>query len=127
MFLKKRITLGEGYLDRITLFENKYLFSIHIHIFNTIKQDRFYTHAFAGIAFLLKGGYEEEWKDENGLVHIKQIKPGIRFIPRYYNHRIMKSKKNTISVLFTGPWDKLWTEEKDGKIRVLTWGRKVIL
>lgn len=125
MFHKVRISLGEGYLDRYTIFEFKRFSSLYVHCFNTIAQDRFHSHAFWGLAFVLYGGYYEEWKNSTG-TYCKWIGPGIRWIPREYNHRLLKSKPNTISVLITGPWAKFWTEEKDGIVRTLGWGRKVV-
>lgn len=124
-FKVTRVALGEGYLDRYTIFEWKRVFSIYFHVFNTIEQDRFHSHAFDGIAILLKGGYEEEIK-EGDVTYRKCIRPGIRFIPREYNHRLLRSKPNTLSILFTGPWAKTWTEENDRYVRTLTWGRKEI-
>lgn len=126
MFEKRRIALGEGFLDRTTIFEFKKFFSAYFHVFNTVAQDRFHTHAFHGIAIVLRGWYDEEWKDEDGTVRTKRIKPGVRFIPRSYNHRLMRSSPNTMSILFTGPWAKHWTEEKDGTVRTLGWGRKIV-
>lgn len=125
MFKKVRIQLGEGYLDRYTILEIKSLFSIYIHVFNTIKQDRFHTHAFNGLAFVLNGSYEEEYKTKKG-VKSRHIGVGCRFIPKNYNHKILKSEKNTISILFAGPWSKYWTEENDNFVRTLTWGRKEV-
>jgi hypothetical protein len=46
MFKKVRVALGQGYLDRYTILEIKWLFSIYFHVFNTVEQDRFHTHAF---------------------------------------------------------------------------------
>ena len=125
IFQLVKISLGEGYLHRLAIIEIKSLFSIYVHKFNTIAQDRFHTHAFNGLAFVIKGGYDEEYKDSTG-IHLKTIKPGFRYIPREYNHRLLKSKPNTISILFAGPWGKYWTEEKDGRVRTLTWNRKVV-
>ena len=56
MFKKTRIQLGEGHINKYTIFENKSLFSIYFHVFNTIAQDRFHTHAFDGWAFVIRGG-----------------------------------------------------------------------
>lgn len=123
MFKKARIALGEGFLDRFTIFEWKRVLSIYIHIFNTVEQDRFHTHAFNGIAIVLRGGYEEEYKDDSG-THRKWIGPGIRYIPRAYNHRLLRSKPNSLSICFAGPWSDTWTEENDNYVRTLTWGRK---
>lgn len=117
------MALGQGYLEKYTIFECKRLFSIYFHIFNTIEQDRFHTHAFNGIAILFKGGYEEQVKT-NDQIFNKKIGIGIRYIPKLYNHRLLKSKPNTMSILFTGPWAKFWTEEKDFVVKTYTWGRK---
>lgn len=125
MFNKARVALGEGHLDRLTIFECKNIFSVYIHCFNTVAQDRFHSHAFAGLAFLLWGGYYEEYKNDTG-VYVKWVGPGVRYIPRAYNHRLLRSVPNTVSVLITGPWARHWTEEKDGVVRTLTWGRKVV-
>lgn len=127
MFNKVRVALGKGFLDKFTIFEWKQVFSIYFHIFNTIEQDRFHTHAFGGIAFVFKGGYEEEYKSNNGEIKRKWVGFGVRYIPSTYNHRLLRSKSNSMSILFTGPWNYYWTEEKIGLwIRVLTWGRKEI-
>lgn len=119
-----RISLGKGHLHRCCLIECKQFFSIYGHVFNTIEQDRFHTHAFNAIAILIKGGYEEEVIGSDGLVRKVKIGPGIRYIPRSYNHRLLKSEPNTLSLLFAGPWYSTWTEENDQYIRTLTWGRK---
>ena len=125
IFNKIRVSLGKGFLDRFTVFECKRLFSVYFHVFNTIEQDRFHTHAFDAIAILLYGGYTEEVK-EGSITYKKWIGPGIRFIPRTYNHKLLESKPNTISILFAGPWSKTWTEENKHFVRTLTWGRKEI-
>lgn len=125
MFTKVRIALGEGYLDRWTVFEFKKYISLYVHCFNTIAQDRFHSHAFNGLAFIVRGGYHEEYKSGT-TVCSKWVGPGFRYIPRQYNHRLLRSLPNTISILLVGPWAKEWTEEKNGIIRTLTWGRKVV-
>ena len=122
---KKRVALGKGYLDRYTILEIKWLCGIYFHVFNTVEQDRFHTHAFDGWAFLIRGGYEEEFI-EAGEKKRKWVGPGIRYIPRVYNHRLLASLPNTISILFTGPWSRTWTEENDQFIRTLQWGRKEV-
>ncbi len=126
MFKRTRVALGKGFLDKFTIFENKFFFSIYFHIFNTVEQDRFHTHAFNGIAILLKGSYEEEYKTPDGEIHHKLIKPGIRFIPRSYNHRILNSQPNTMSILFTGRWAKYWLEENSEYVKILTWGHEEV-
>lgn len=125
MFNKRRISLGEGFVDRWTLFENKRFGGVYFHSWNTIRQDRFHTHAFNGWAWLISGGYEEE-EMVNDQIFLKSIKPGIRYIPKEYNHRILKSQPHTYSLLVAGPWSKTWTEETDKWKSVLGWNRNVI-
>lgn len=112
-------------MDRWTLFENKRIGGVYFHSWNTIKQDRFHTHAFNGWAWLISGGYEEEEMVNNQIL-LKRIKPGIRYIPKEYNHRILKSQPRTYSLLIAGPWSKMWTEETDKWKSVLGWNRNVI-
>lgn len=132
MFKKTRVELGRGHLIKYTIFEIKRLFSVYLHVFNTIEQDRFHTHAFSGVSFLLKGGYEEEVKETDGSFKKKWIGRGIRYIPHSHNHRLLTSTTNSVSLLFAGPWRKTWTEEfpstpeNPGIVRVLGWGRKEI-
>ena len=117
--------MGEGYVDRWTLFENKKIGGIYFHHWKTIKQDRFHTHAFDGIVWLISGGYVEE-RIENGVSYRKTIKPGLRFIPKDYNHKILQAEPWTFSLLVAGPWAQTWTEENDIWKRVLSWNREVL-
>lgn len=123
MFKKETIKFGEGFLYKWTIFEHKKFLSIYFHRFYTEKQDRFHTHAFNAIAIVLWGGYTEEYiKGEN--VYTKVVRPGVRFIGRSYNHRLMRSIPGTASIVIGGAWAKSWLETKDGIVRKLTWGRK---
>lgn len=126
MFDKVRISLGEGHLDKYTLFENKSLFSVYFHVFNTVEQDRFHTHAFDAVSFVLRGSYEEEQKLPSGIVIKKKVGVGVRYIPKDYNHRLLRSEPDTMSLLFAGPWVRYWTEENRSFTRTLTWGRREV-
>ncbi len=53
IFKKKRIELGEGHILQYTIFEHKKFGGIWIYNWKTIIQNRFHTHAFNAIAFLL--------------------------------------------------------------------------
>lgn len=125
-FKKNRVALGEGHLDRYTLIEIKSLFSVYVHVFNTIAQDRFHTHAFDAFALVVKGSYEEEWKGGDQVVRRQTIRPGLRRIPRLHFHRLLRSEPNTVSIMITGPWRKKWIEETADCVRILTWGRKEV-
>jgi hypothetical protein len=129
---KKRVELGDGYIIAYTLFELKWLFSIIIYNWKTIKQNRFHSHAFPAIAFLLKGEYEEEVLTKNGVITKKVnqfLKP--RWLPRNYIHRILKATPSTYTIVFVGPWSKYWYEyfpdvRFNSKWVKYTWGRKIV-
>ena len=38
----------------------------------------------------------------------------------------MKSLPNTVSIILTGPWNHLWTEEIDDDLRLLGSGSKIL-
>jgi hypothetical protein len=128
-FQKKRVELGDGFIIAYTIFEWKYLFSIIIYHWKTIKQNRFHSHAFPAVAFLLKGKYEEETYKKG---EIKQnivnqwLKP--RYLPRNYVHRILKADPGTYTIIFVGPWMKHWYEYFENTKTWIKygWGRKII-
>ena len=141
---KKEFKLGQGTITRYTLFECKWLFSIYIHDIDSVSQDRFHTHAFNALVYILKGSYSElikvnsvkvnsvkinnDAKHENNSVIRKTYRRGqFRYIPRLLNHKIEKSEPHTTSLSLTGPYSSMWTEElDDGTLYVLTAGRKVL-
>lgn len=128
-FKKKRIELGDGHIIQYTIFESKYLGGIWLYNWKTIKQNRFHTHAFNSIAFLLSGNYLEEvitdGKIKTRLVN-QWLKP--RFLPKNYCHRILAASTNTWTIVFFGKWIPYWWEYfADTKTWVkYGWGRKVI-
>lgn len=128
-FTKKRVELGDGHIIAYTLFEHKRLFSIILYNWKTIKQNRFHSHAFGAIAFLLRGSYTEE-RILNGKVVVNQVnsilKP--RVLPRNYIHRIMQAEPKTWTIIFVGPWIKYWYEyfHDSHKWVKYTWGRKKV-
>ena len=134
MFSKKEVALGKGSVTQYTLFECKWLFSIIFYKWNTVDQIRFHTHAFAAVAFLLRGWYEEKVITYNdvGLQFTTQktvnqwLKP--RYLPRNYCHSIGYALPSTITMVLCGPWQKTWKEffPDSKKWVTYTWGRKVI-
>jgi hypothetical protein len=128
-FKKKRVELGEGHVMAYTVFEWKPLFSIIVYNWLTIKQNRFHSHAFPAVAFLLSGKYEEEVK-VNGKTYSKTVNQWLkpRYIPRNYVHRVLKSDPNTWTIIFVGPWHKWWYEyfEDTGIWCKYLWGRKMV-
>ncbi len=121
----KRFYLGEGVVTRYTLIEIRWLFSIYFHHIETFAQDRFHTHAFNAHVWILNGGYVDEIKDgigPNKTTEIKTFKKGDhRYIPRELNHKLRLAEKDTLSLLITGPYSTIWTEETDdGVLRILT-------
>lgn len=128
-FKKKRVELGDGHIIAYVIFEHKYLFSIIIYNWKTIKQNRFHSHAFSAIAFLLSGKYEQEVYTQGTIRNdtVNQwLKP--RYLPKNYTHRIMKADPNTWTIIFTGPWIKYWYEYFDNTNTWVkySWGRKII-
>ena len=124
----KKFELGYGHVTRYTLIEIKWLFSIYIHHIATFGQDRFHTHAFNAVVYCLSGSYTDIIKDGIGLnknTHINKFTEGSwRYIPRSMNHKIVNAENDTISLLLTGPYSNLWTEELDDEtFRLLTNGR----
>lgn len=125
---QKKFELGKGLVIRYTLIEFRSLFSIYFHQIKTFEQDRFHTHAFNAYVCILRGGYNDEIKDGIGLnkpTKIIKFKSGdFRYIPRELNHKLLQAETNTVSLLITGSYSNLWTEEtNDGTLRLLTKGR----
>lgn len=129
MFQKKRVELGDGHIIQYCIFECKYLFSIILYNWKTIKQNRFHSHAFSAIAFLLSGAYEQEVY-KNGQIRTEKVNNWLtpRYLPKNYTHRIMKAESRTWTIVFTGPWMKYWYEwfEDTNTWVKYTWGRKVL-
>ncbi len=128
-FKKKRIELGEGHIIQYTIFESKYFGGIWIYNWKTILQNRFHTHAFNSVAFLLSGAYTEE-VIEDGKIRFNKVHQWLkpRFLPKNYCHRILKADPNTWTIVFFGKWIPYWWEYfGDSKVWVkYGWGRKVI-
>ena len=118
-------SLGVGNIRRFTIIEIKYVGGIIVNIFNTENQDRFHSHAFHALSWMIKGHYYEDVIVDNETV-TKLIEKS-RFIPRNYIHKITKSSPNAMSVTFEGPWESTWNEYFDnGRVKTYTWGRRVI-
>lgn len=129
LFGKKVFELGSGTVTRYTIIEIRWLFSIYVHRIDTEFQDRFHTHAFNALAFLFKGGYVEEVQDGigGGKTWLRTVKRGFRYIPRMYNHKILKAAPGTTTLLLAGPYSELWTEETDDWVRLITKGSKEVI
>lgn len=129
MFRKKRVELGDGHIIAYTIFELKWLFSIIIYNWKTIKQNRFHSHAFPAYAFLLSGEYEEE-VIRNGVMSKRTVNQWMRprWLPRNYTHRILTAKPGTWTIVFVGPWRKTWYEwfEEENVWVKYAWGRQVV-
>lgn len=118
-------SLGVGNIRRFTIIEVKYLGGIVVNIFNTEDQDRFHSHAFSALSWMVKGHYYEDVVVEGKRVITKKIEKS-RFIPRNYIHKITKSSPNAMSITFEGPWESTWNEYFDnGRIKTYSWGRTV--
>lgn len=102
---KKTILLGEQLVSEHTLLEWKPLFSIKLFNFHRTdgSQDRFHTHAFNAISFLLKGNYIEEVIEDGRVVRLNRNRSRVLFIPADQYHRITRSA-GCRTLLITGPW-----------------------
>lgn len=118
----KTFHLGTGHVTRYTIIEIRSLFSIYIHEISTDCQDRFHTHAFNAIGWTFSGSYIEEQIPEIGSTEtpIKKRISGVRIIPRMLNHKLLQAEPDTNTLLITGPYHDLWTEETDDYVRLLT-------
>lgn len=125
-FQKKEVALGEGSVTQYIVFENKNLLSLIFYRWNTIKQTRFHTHAFASFAFLLKGWYWEKVMF-GGIEMQNFVNQPLwpRYLPKNYCHAIQNAKPGTLTMVVTGPWQKTWWEFfPDTKIwQEYSWGR----
>jgi hypothetical protein len=124
----KTFKLGEGHVKRYTIIEIRSLFSIYIHEIETRCQDRFHTHAFNAIGWTITGGYlEEQLPSMNHTGPGKIVKvSGVRRIPRELNHRLLRALPNTNTILFTGAYSHLWTEEDDEGVKLITTHQQVV-
>lgn len=131
ILLKKRcktFKLGEGQVTRYTIIEIRSLFSIYIHEIETNCQDRFHTHAFNAIGWTITGGYlEEQLPSMNHTGPAKVVKvSGVRRIPRELNHRLLRALPNTNTILFTGAYSHLWTEEDSEGVKLITTHQRIV-
>jgi len=120
----KVFQLGQGQVTRYTLMEFRHFFSVYFHHIDTQAQDRFHTHAFNSYAWVLSGGYTDVTRD--GIKH--EYRAGdLRYIPREFNHKLTKALPDTLTLLVTGPYAGIWTEELDnGTLLVLTQHHKIL-
>lgn len=111
---KKAVQLGEQNVSEITILEWKKLFSIKLFHFHKTsgKQDRFHTHSFNAVSFLLSGNYIEEVIQDGKVVALDRNRSRIIYIPKNEYHRITKSG-GCRTILITGPWGKYWKELRE--------------
>jgi hypothetical protein len=125
----KTFEFGEGVIKRYTIVEFKNLFSIYLHAIDTIQQDRFHTHAFDAIGWTIRGGYSEQVltnRLRNEVIEEYYVSTGVRYIPKELNHRIMESIPGTVTILFTGPYSSIWTEETKDWIKFIASGQTTL-
>jgi hypothetical protein len=111
---KKDINNGEQNVTELTILEWKKLFSIKLFHFHktTGDQDRFHTHSFNAVSFLLKGNYIEEVIVGKKVLPLPRNRSKILYIPKGEFHRITKSD-GCRTLLITGPWEPEWTELRE--------------
>lgn len=111
---KKAINSGEQNVTEITVLEWKKYFSIKLFHFHrtTGNQDRFHTHSFNAVSFLLKGNYIEEVVVEGVVKPLPRNRSRVIYIPKGEFHRIIKSD-GCRTLLITGPWEPEWVELRE--------------
>jgi hypothetical protein len=111
---KKSVQLGEQNVSEITVLEWKKFFSIKLFHFHKTdgKQDRFHTHSFNAVSFLLSGNYIEEVVQDGKVVALDRNRSRVIYIPKNEYHRITKSG-GCRTILITGPWEKYWKELRE--------------
>jgi len=136
LFSRKRVELGgDSHIIQYTIFENKKFGGIWFYNWGKVGSKsetggtRFHTHAFNSFCFTLKGSYDQEVIDENGIKKErvrKLFRP--RFLPRNYTHRITNAAPGTWTCVIFGKWSKFWFEYfQDTNTWVqFSHGRKVI-
>ena len=135
LFKKKRVELGEGFVTQYTVFEHKKFGGIwfynweHVGGVDGEGQCRFHTHAFNSIAFTLRGSYDQEVINEEG-IHRHTVKKLFRprFLPRHYTHRVINAEPKTMTCVIFGRWSEFWYEYfEDSKTWVkYSHGRNVV-
>lgn len=130
---KDRIALGKGYVDRYTICEFKNWFSVYVHNWHTVAQDRYHTHAFNAWVYMICGQYEEQVMDANAplgsMFSRETIRAGsLRYVPRAHCHRILRAIAPCWTIAFAGPWIDHWYELRWDLLgwRKLGHGRRVL-
>lgn len=122
----KEIKLGNFTAKQFTLFESKHLFSVIFYWFiGDGWQDRYHDHAFRAISLRLWGSYQERVMYPGGDVEeVPRNTSRWRYFPRRHMHMLGHSK-GCLVMLVAGPWQRFWSEIKDGRVRTLAWSRKM--
>ncbi len=111
----------ESPVDAFFVVEIKSLFSIAVLRFNYGSREAFHTHAFNALTWFIRGDLVEQDVNGDYYVYKRSILP--KLTRRTKNHRVIAVETSWCFTL-RGPWQKTWTETKDGKSIVLTHGRK---
>lgn len=140
-FLTKRTDGGpESNVTGYWLIEWKGLFSIVLLKFSRGSRDKYHSHAFWSISWLLKGGlledrilaiarlvYPSAYDSEHEMIRFRPSwKPIIT--TRDNLHKVHGMEDESWVLSFRGPWTGRWEEydTKTGVLTTLTHGRKVI-
>jgi hypothetical protein len=105
------------------LFEIKWLGSVVLLKFEDGSRDRYHSHAFNSLNWVLKGGVEEQViHDPESKLHRPSIIPIVTRRSQF--HRVV-SRGTTWVFSIRGPWSKSWKEwdPKTDRTVTLTYGR----
>lgn len=108
-------------VDAFFLFEIKGLCSVALLKFNPGRREAYHSHAFNAVTLFLGGLLMEEFPDGSSKIYQR----GFKYTPRNLVHRVL-SVNTSYAITFRGPWQKEWSEHKNGVETRLTNGRKVV-
>lgn len=123
VFMKrKNIHLGDQLVTELTVLEWKPLFSIKLFHFHPSSgvQDRFHTHAFKAVSFLLSGNYMEEIIRDGKIIKLPRNRKRVLYIPKDEFHRIGHSG-GCKTLLITGPWGDTFRELTQFALHPVFW------
>jgi hypothetical protein len=124
-FLQKTKDGGpESPVDAFFLFEIKSLFSVAVLRFNKGSRENFHSHAFNALTWFISGQLEEEVYNGNSSSYRRRLFPKIT--KRSCVHKVIAHETSWCFTI-RGPWMDTWYEvNKDGKLIMLTHGRKIV-
>lgn len=129
LFFKGKDGGPESKVTGYWLIEWKRVFSIVLLRFDQGSRERYHTHAFNAVSWVIRGQLLENYlgpKSWDSVYLLPSIMPF--FTARNRLHKVTGIAPKTWVISFRGPWSKYWYElDRDtGTLDTLTHGRKVV-